>query len=267
KFFVAKVNLQEKDRLGFTYLRPIQVAYDTHKFMLPIRLGTVNAEGPQDMVVLLLTAKGRAEATNYRTQPIPTDVDLPTFTKKDFGSVYKAVFDAQVKKDGMKTVYLEYAWNIAWCDPCAADPIPNDKLRELGAFWLGSMPAPAMPLPIPAPTGRQTNLPQPPTTMSGGLASAFITRLHVRYDAQNFPEDLMFQETADTGTFQGRYVLHHPFGGPVICPHGREYRKQLAIRRVHEAERLARLTGWELHTIAEKMRRASQPIGASQGRP
>src|SRR5262249_23745152 len=111
------------------------------KFMLPIRLGTVNADGPQDMVVLMLTANGRVETTNYRTQRIPTDVDLPTFTKEEFGSVYKALFDTQVKKDGMKAVYLEYAWNMAWCDPCAAAPIPNQKLRELGAFWLDSSTA------------------------------------------------------------------------------------------------------------------------------
>src|SRR5437867_6659007 len=45
KFFVAKVNLQEQAKLGFSYLRPIQVAYESPKFMLPIRLGTLNAAG------------------------------------------------------------------------------------------------------------------------------------------------------------------------------------------------------------------------------
>src|SRR3954468_12110033 len=38
RFFVAKVNLAEQARLGFTYLRPLQVAYESPKFMLPIRL-------------------------------------------------------------------------------------------------------------------------------------------------------------------------------------------------------------------------------------
>src|SRR5262249_10799926 len=169
KFFVAKVNLQEKDRLGFQYLRPIQVAYDTHKFMVPIRLGTVNADGPQDMVVLMLTANGRVEATNYRTQRIPTDVDLPVFTRTEFAKVYKPLFDTQIKQDGMTAVYLEYAWNMAWCDPCAADPIPNDKLVELGAFWLGNTS-----------TGRSIR--------SFGPLNVFVTRLHVRYDGKKFPE-------------------------------------------------------------------------------
>jgi hypothetical protein len=38
----------------------------------------------------------------------------------------------------------------------------------------------------------------------------FITRLHVRYDAEHFPEDIMFQETADYGNFQASYILRHP---------------------------------------------------------
>jgi len=271
KFFVAKVNLREKDRLGFRYLRPIQVAYDTNKFMLPIRLGTVNADRPQDMVVLMLTANGRVETTNYRTQRIPTDVNLPTFTKEEFGSVYKALFDAQVKKDGMKTVYLEYAWNMSWCDPCAAAPIPNQRLRELGAFWLDPStarptPAPALIPSSPAPMGGPANIQSAPITM-GGAANAFITRLHVRYDAQNFPEDLMFQETTDTDTFQGRYVLQHPYKGPVNCQDGEEYRKRLMMRRAREVDSLARLTGWEPPEIARRMKHINQPADASLTRP
>ena len=50
KFFVAKVNLKEQAKLGFQYLRPLQVAYESPKFMLPIRLGMVNADGPQELV-------------------------------------------------------------------------------------------------------------------------------------------------------------------------------------------------------------------------
>jgi hypothetical protein len=102
KFCVAKVNLKERDKLGFKYLRPIQVAYETGKFMLPIRLGTVNAEGEQELFIFMLTEKGRVETTNYRTIEIPSNANVPLFTKTEFGSFYKAMFDRQVKKDGMK---------------------------------------------------------------------------------------------------------------------------------------------------------------------
>ena len=240
KFFVARVNLKEKDKLGFRYLRPISVAYETEKFMLPIRLGTVNANGPQDMLVFMLTEKGRVETTNYRTQQIPSNLNVPVFAKTEFGNFYKAMFDTLVKKDGMKAVYTEYAWNMGWCDPCAADPIPTAKLVELGAFWLASQGG------------------QPPGIFRGrgfpgGAQAAYVTRLHVRYDAQSFPEDLMFHETADTGNFQGRYVLNHPFTGEITCTGAADYQKRITARRAEEAENIARLTGWEMSTIKQKM--------------
>jgi hypothetical protein len=86
-----------------------------------------------------------------------------------------------------------------------------------------------------------------------GPASVFVTRLHVRYDGQHFPEDLVFQETGDRSNFQGRYVLRHPWTGKADCPAVRVYREGLAKRRQQEAETLARLTGWELADIYKKM--------------
>ena len=71
RFFVAKVNLAEQAKTGFSHLRPIQVAYESPKFMLPIRLGMVNADGAQELFVYALTRKGRIETTNYRTVKLP----------------------------------------------------------------------------------------------------------------------------------------------------------------------------------------------------
>ena len=45
RFFVAKVNMDEHEALGYSNLRPLQVAFESPKFMLPIRLGTLNAKG------------------------------------------------------------------------------------------------------------------------------------------------------------------------------------------------------------------------------
>ncbi|MEI7669053.1 MAG: DUF2330 domain-containing protein [Pseudomonadota bacterium] len=248
KFFVAKVNLKAQEKLGFSYLRPIQVAYESSKFMLPIRLGTVNAKGPQELFIFTLTKKGRVETTNYRTVKIPTNNDVPLFTKKEFGDFYKAMFDNAVKKEGMRTVFLEYAWNMGACDPCSADPIPNDKLLELGAFWL---------VPKNPPPYVRFSTPQ----YSG---DTFITRLHVRYDRQHFPEDLMLQETPNSESFQGRYVLHHPWKGEASCPAATQYRKNLPERFSKEAENLANLTGWEISDIRKKMESNEQSFDPNQ---
>ena len=76
KFFVAKVNLGEQKRLGFAYLRPLQVAYESSKFMLPLRLGMVNADGPQELFVFAITKNGRVETTNYRTVRLPSGGEI-----------------------------------------------------------------------------------------------------------------------------------------------------------------------------------------------
>ena len=137
RFFVAKVNLTEQSKLGFTYLRPLQVAYESPKFMLPLRLGMVNANGPQELFVYALTRKGRVETTNYRTVKLPLghgSAGLPQ-GPREFSRFYKAMFTRQVEKQDGRAVFLEYAWDMRWCDPCAADPLSNDELRSLGVFW------------------------------------------------------------------------------------------------------------------------------------
>ena len=138
KFFVAKVNLKEQAKTGFTYLRPLQFAFESPKFMLPIRLGMINApEGsrPQDLVVYVITKNGRVETTNYRTVKLPTGMDIPIFVKDKFADFYRALFDTSYAKENKKAVFTEYAWNMNWCDPCAADPLTADELRKLGVFW------------------------------------------------------------------------------------------------------------------------------------
>jgi hypothetical protein len=230
RFFVAKVNLSEQAKLGYAYLRPLQVAYESPKFMLPIRLGMVNARGPQDLFVFALTRSGRIETTNYRTVKLPSDMELPVYLQQagEFSAFYKAMFTRQVEKQDQSAVFTEYAWDMRWCDPCAADPLSSDELRRLGVFWNDDR-------------------------ARGGAADVFLTRLHVRYDNAHFPEDLVFQETGDRGNFQGRYVLRHAFTGAATCSAGADYRRSLVERHAREAGQLASLTGWNIAEIRKKM--------------
>jgi hypothetical protein len=238
-FFIAKVSLDRMELLGHRFLRPLQVRYETKKFMLPLRLGTVNANGPQDLVVLALTRKGRVETTNYRTVKLPTGMDVPLYVKDEFGKFYTALFDRAVARDDMRAVFLEYAWDMGWCDPCAAEPLQNKELVELGARWIDS---------------------DDERPFRGGGANAYVTRLHVRYDARHFPEDLAFQETRDRENFQGRYVLRHPWTGPASCRAGADYRQSLPARFAQEADTLVRLTGWDRDEVLARMELTGQPF-------
>jgi hypothetical protein len=245
RFFVARVNLKEQSKTGFTYLRPIQIAFDSPKFMLPIRLGTVNADGPQDLFIYTITRKGRVESTNYRTVKLPTGMEIPLFVKSEFADFYKAMFSEQVRKEDMRVLFTEYAWDMNWCDPCAADPLSAEELRKLGVFWL----------PEAEPTPGARPIPRRPGFIPGGGAQeAFLTRLHVRYDREHFPEDLVFQETGDRENFQGRYVLRHPWSGTPTCEAGKRYLEEQPKRRETEAQTLAMLTGWPIEKIRERMK-------------
>ncbi|HVO30131.1 MAG TPA: DUF2330 domain-containing protein [bacterium] len=230
-FFVAKVNLKEAAKTGASFLHPIQVAYESPKFMLPVRLGTVNADGPQDLVVYAITKTGRVESTNYLTARMPSDVNVPEYVKNDFGPFYKAVFDKQVKKGDTHAVFTEYAWDMSSCDPCAAEPLNPQEQRSLGVWW------------------------------ADDGDSVYLTRLHVRYDAAHFPEDIVFQTTPDQETFQARYVMQHPAPGwrKESCPAVSEYRRTLAKRHEDEAANLADLTGWDAAEIRTKMNLPAAP--------
>jgi len=231
-FFVAKVNLEAQQKAGYSYLRPLQVAFESKKFMLPIRLGTLNAKGEQELYVYALTRTGRVETTNYRTVKLPSDTEVPEFVQTEFGDFYRAMFEQQVQDQDRRAVFIEYAWDMAWCDPCAADPLSSDELRKLGVFWTDNGGA--------------------NRSSSGQAQNVFVTRLHVRYDQEHFPEDLMFQETGDRQNFQGRYIVRHAFEGESTCDMT-TYEAQLRERHEREAQQLANLTGWDIDDIRGKI--------------
>jgi hypothetical protein len=84
KFFVAKVNLETFKQSAYQSLRPLQIAYASPKFVLPIRLGMINSTGEQDLIAYVLSPKGQAEIINYRTVKVRSDLEIPVFVKPKF---------------------------------------------------------------------------------------------------------------------------------------------------------------------------------------
>jgi hypothetical protein len=232
RFFVARVNLDEQARLGYARLRPLQVAFETPRFMLPIRLGTLNARGKQELFVYTLTRSGRVETTNYRTVRLPSDVEVPEFVADEFGDFYRQMFERQTARENESAVFVEYAWDMAWCDPCAADPLSADELRRLGVYWVDDSVSRSR----IAPGGRDV----------------FVTRMHVSYDREHFPEDLVFQETGDRQNFQGRYIIRRPWRAATSCD-ATDYRASVRERQEREARTLGSLTGWSIDTIRARI--------------
>lgn len=221
KFFVAKVNLKEQSRLGYSMLRPLQFAFDSEKFMLPMRLGMLNAppNKPQDLIVYVLTKNGRVESSNYRTVKLAANENLPPFIKPKFKEFYKALYDSSSAREDYRAVFTEYFWDMGWCDPCAADPLTPVELRKAGVFWVGGddVQVPSSGTAVPAPGTSRLPAIRPPMPPGGGAQPVLITRLHVRYTANTFPEDLMFTQTKDRQNWQTRYVIQNPYAGTVAA--------------------------------------------------
>jgi hypothetical protein len=108
--------------------------------------------------------------------------------------------------------------------------------------------------------------------MGGGAQPVVLTRLHVRYTPETFPEDLMFTETADRNNYQTRYVMRHPWkGNPQECSaegaggNGKDqllnYLKDVQQRQEKELNTLLSLTNWDAADT-----RAKSDIAATQKR-
>ncbi len=269
RFFVAKVNMTRQAKTGGSYLKPIRITYHSPNFMLPLRLGMLNARGKQELFVYHLNRKGRVISTNYPNVKLNTNKDIPLFNKKEFGKFYKAMFENQVKQNDDKGVFLEYAWDMNWCDPCAADPLSDNELKQLGVFWVNQ--------PQVKPMKPANGMPVPRRMMPRRGKNVFVTRLHVSYDKENFLQDLAFKATNNRENFQGRFVVRHAWKGKASeCKQAETYlSKTLPKRYEKEAQTMANLTGWDIGSIRKRMnlvatkpnRGSSQNAGSNQVKP
>ncbi len=214
KFFVAKVNV-EKVRFdkGMAKLNPLRFHYDSETFSLPVRLGLVNANGKQDLIVHVLAKNTRYELANYKNVTIPTNIDVDEGARAQFGTFYAALFDRTLEENP-GAVVTEYAWDASTCDPCPGPTLSPNDLATLGGDVLpretdDDAVAPSIPiqgnpfLDTKPSKGAQAAKPPttppivPPSPRSRGRwrPSGFVlTRVHARYGSDSLGDDLIFRK-------------------------------------------------------------------------
>jgi hypothetical protein len=226
KFFVAKVDVTKvKMEDGRAKLSPLRVHYDSPEFSLPVRLGLVNSSGTQDLIVHILARNSRYEVANYPNVTIPTNLDVAEAARDSFAPFYAALFDATAAKHP-GAVVTEYAWQALSCDPCPVPPLDGSELATLGSDVL--------------PRGHVVGGGDGDEAEGLEGDEAFVlTRLHVRYGADALGEDLVFRKAPaivggreevdkdgklehgakldEVNNFQARYVVRHPWTGPIAC--------------------------------------------------
>ncbi len=244
KFFVAKVDITKvrRDEHGLVVLSPLRFSFDAAELRLPVRLGLLNAESKQDLIVYVLNPESRFEVANYANVFVPTNIEVSDSVRQGFGSFYAELFDETLRGANNKAVVTEYSWQTTGCDPCPTPPLSVADLYTLGDDQLFPEMAQApAPRPVPPPTSSgQLMTPaapsSPPVRMRrpffGSRPSWVLTRLHTRYDKNTLSEDLIFRSakpivggrsswdgsaldhgatTTDGGAnnFQGRYIIRH----------------------------------------------------------
>jgi MYXO-CTERM domain-containing protein len=235
KFFVAKVAVDKvtmKD--GQAMLSPLRFHYDDDEFRLPVRLGLVNSQGTQDLLVHILARRQRYAVANYPNVTIPTNLDVKEDAKERFGELYAALFDATLDKN-KGAVITEYAWDASSCDPCPVPALAPNELATLGLDVL--VDTQGKPCAEDDPLCSDSD---PARVNPHGFV---LTRLHVRYGKDSLGEDLVFKQAeAITGgrevrvkgdelehgsqpgrmnNFQARYAIRHPWTGAKDCPNPR----------------------------------------------
>ena len=249
KFFVAKIDITKvkRDANGAVQLSPLRFSYDSAELRLPVRLGLLNAEQKQDLLVYILSPDSRYEVANYQNAFIPTNVEVADAVKGNFGSFYGELMDETVRRAGGRAVVTEFAWqtpilqrpapDMSWqsyhCDPCPAPETPPPTLSD----WVSLGDKQILGALAEQKSGSMTRDFQLPA----GLKEQWVlTRLHTRYDKASLSEDLIFRSAKPmvggrangNGTnreegaqgspdgqnqFQGRYIIRHYWEGKVQC--------------------------------------------------
>jgi hypothetical protein len=218
----------KKNAQGVVQLSPLRFSYEANELRLPVRLGLLNSQGKQDLIVYVLHPSARFEAANYPNVFIPTNLEVANEVRRAFASFYAELFDATIERMQRKAIVTEYAWDTGSCDPCPTPPLAPGDLATLGDDVADGVEIAA---PAPARARRPSR---------GRGARYVLTRLHARYDKESLSEDIVFREAkpvvggraqwggtnADAGAqvveaganaFQGRYIIRHHWTGRVAC--------------------------------------------------
>jgi hypothetical protein len=184
-FLAAKVWLEPGEDGAPARLSPLQLTYTASSWSLPIRIGTISAEGEQEVVVYTLTsdAQGDVRISNYPEGRVADECMLPV-ENDEFASFYgDAVREARV--DDGPTWVTEYSWVLyrQWqdsgyhCDPCTVE---EEELYDAGELAdLGYVDS-----------GYGTY-----STYGYGGEGPLLTRIRMVYSPDEVPEDLVLVQS------------------------------------------------------------------------
>jgi hypothetical protein len=161
------------------WLPPLQFSYSSEAMTLPIRIGTISADGAQEVVIYTITPSSSVGISNYPQIAVEDECMFKGSLNDHYAA---AVEKATATSAGW---ILEHSWDMGQaCDPCTGtDPFTVDEMAQLG---FGS-----------ADTGHY------------GSYLGHLTRLRVRYTPEQATQDLVLYEVGDSAAMeQTRYIRY-----------------------------------------------------------
>lgn len=161
-------------------LSPLQLTYADPGGVLPIRLGTLNSAGTQDLTIYGITPYGSGQLgiANYAEASVQRDCMLDD--GEGLGEHVDALVDAALPTTGKAQWLTEYAAVNAHCDPCSGAVLSDVELESVGLAH----------------------------SRSQGYDHEF-TRMHIRYTPEQATQDLVIYPSNLTTFQQLRYIRYN----------------------------------------------------------
>jgi len=135
RLVVAQVDTNRVELVGGdrAQLSPIRFWTEQPYDTIPDRVGLLNANGKQELIVYVLDPEQRYESKNYNNLFPPTNIEVDFAVKERIGEFYAALHDIIAQKNP-NSFLNEYAWSADGCgQPCATEPLLIAELLSLGA--------------------------------------------------------------------------------------------------------------------------------------
>ena len=177
-FFAAKVNLEDVPE-EVAYLEPLQFHYESDVFSLPVRLGTLNSPGEQDVVMYILTDErdGKVGISNYPQIQVEDECMVDIYDEGGVDNYYGSRFAEAWADEAGAGWMVEYAWNPSSCDPCSTQPPTDEEFTEAG--------------------------------FTGGTWDSYFTRLRIRYVPEAATQDINLYTSGLIENEQVRFINYN----------------------------------------------------------
>lgn len=179
-FFAARVR-EDVEIASGRMLSPLQFSYTSGPFGLPVRIGTLNSPGEQDLRIYAITdyEQGAVAISNYDK----VSIDADCMYQPEDGETFTEYYDRQLQYAFGNVAgaewLVEYSWGNGNCDPCTG-VIPSDD----DIYTVGYQPDDHY-----------------------GMYYWF-TRLRLRYAPGDVGQDLVLYETRMHDTSQMRFIQY-----------------------------------------------------------